>query len=162
AGGTGDYRPVQRGGDGLVYPTEPLAEDVEVTGPLVVKLYAATSARDTDWTAMVLDVYPDGYALRLNDGIIRARYRESLEKPTLLEPGKVYEYTIDCWATSMLVKKGHRLRVQIASSAFPKFDRNPNTGNKPGTDAELRTAEQTVYHDRERPSHVVLPIVPAK
>src|SRR5262249_51518580 len=98
-GGPDDYRPRQRRDDVLVYTSEPLAEDLEVTGPLAVKLYASTSAKDTDFTAMLLDVYPDGYALRLNDGIIRASYRDSMEKPTLLEPGKVYEYTIDCWSS---------------------------------------------------------------
>jgi putative CocE/NonD family hydrolase len=107
-------------------------------------------------------VYPDGYALRLNDGIIRASYRNSMEKPTLPEPGKVYEYTIDCWSSSMLIKKGHRLRVQIASAAFPKFDRNPNTGNRPGLDTQLKSADQTIYHDVERQSHIVLPIIPSK
>ncbi|HZT82351.1 MAG TPA: CocE/NonD family hydrolase [Gemmataceae bacterium] len=161
-GGPDDYRPVQRRDDVLVYTTEPMAEDMEVTGPVVVKLFAASSARDTDWTAMLLDVYPDGYALRLCDGVIRARYRDSLEKPTLLEPGKVYAYTIDCWSTSMVIKKGHRLRVQVASAAFPKFDRNPNTGHEPGKDAELRVADQTVYHDAGRPSHVVVPVVPVR
>jgi putative CocE/NonD family hydrolase len=161
-GGPDDYRPVQRRDDALIYTTEPFDKDTEVTGPIVVKLYAATSARDTDWTAMLCDVYPDGYALRLCDGIMRARYRESLEKPTLVEPGKVYQYTIDCWATSVQIKKGHRLRVQIASAAFPKFDRNPNTGETPGMSAEIRTADQTVYHDREQPSHIVVPIIPAR
>jgi putative CocE/NonD family hydrolase len=160
-GGPDDYRPVQKRDDVLVYTTPPFAEDTEVTGPVMVKLYAATSAPDTDWTAMLCDVYPDGYALRLCDGIIRARYRESLEKPQLLEAGKVYEYAIDCWSTSMQVKKGHSLRVQIASAAFPKFDRNPNTGKPPGLDDESRPAEQAVYHDSEHPSHVILPIIPA-
>ncbi len=161
-GGPDDYRPVERRDDVLVYTTPPLDQNVEITGPLAVKLYAASSAPDTDFTAMLLDVYPDGYALRLNDGIIRARYRESLEKPTLIEHGKAYEYTIDCWATSMVIHNGHRIRVQIASSAFPKFDRNPNTGHKLGMDAEIRTAEQTIYHDAARPSHILLPVIPAQ
>src|SRR5262249_27480977 len=119
-------------------------------------------AKDTDFTAMLLDVYPDGYALRLNDGIIRASYRDSMEKPTLLEPGKVYEYTIDCWSSSMLIKKGHRLRVQIASAAFPKFDRNPNTGTRRGLEPQIKSADQPISHDPERQSHTVLPIMPAK
>jgi putative CocE/NonD family hydrolase len=161
-GGPDDYRPVQRRDDVLVYTTEPFTEDVEVTGPVVVKLHAASTARDTDWTALLCDVYPDGYALRLCDGVIRARYRESLEKASLLEPGKAYEYTIDCWSTSMQIKKGHRLRVQIASAAFPKFDRNPNTGNQLGQDAILKTADQTIYHDKEHASHIVVPIVPTE
>jgi putative CocE/NonD family hydrolase len=161
-GGPDDYRPVQRRDDVLVYTSEPVAEDMEITGPLTVKLYAASSAKDTDFTAMLLDVYPDGSALRLNDGIIRASYRDSMEKPTPIEPGKVYEYTIDCWSTSMVIKRGHRVRVQIASAAFPKFARNPNTGNSPGMDKQFQLAQQTIYHDMERQSHIVLPIVPAK
>jgi putative CocE/NonD family hydrolase len=161
-GGPDDYRAVEKRKDVLVYTSPPLTEDLEITGPLVVKLYAASSAPDTDFSAMLLDVHPDGYALRLNDGVIRARFRDSLEKPALIEPGKIYEYTIDCWSTSMFFKKGHRLRVQIASAAFPKFDRNPNTGHKLGVDADIRVADQTIYHDAEHPSHIVLPVIPAK
>jgi hypothetical protein len=161
-GGPDDYRPVGERKDVLVYTTPPLDEDMEITGPLSVKLFAASSAPDTDWNAMLMDVYPDGYALRLNDGVVRASFRESFEKPSPIEPGKIYEYTIDCWATSMLIRKGHRLRVHIASAAFPKFDRNLNTGHPFGQDGEMQTARQTVFHDAKHPSHIVLPVIPPK
>lgn len=161
-GGPDDYRSVGERKDVLVYSTPPLEQDVEITGPLSVKLFASSSAPDTDWNAMLLDVYPDGYALRLNDGVIRASFRESFEKPSPIKPGKIYEYAIDCWRTSMLIKKGHRIRVQIASAAFPKFDRNQNTGHPFGTDSEIHVARQTVFHDAKHPSHIVLPIIPAK
>ncbi len=127
-GGPDDYRPVERRDDVLVYSTEPVTEDTEVTGPVVVRLYAASSARDTDFTAKLLDVWPDGYAQRLCDGLVRARFREGMQRPSPIEPGQVYAYDINCWNTSQLFKKGHRIRLEIASSAFPKYDRNPNTG----------------------------------
>lgn len=161
-GGPDDYSKVGERNDVLVYTSPPLDKDIEITGPIIVKLYASSSAPDTDWHAMLLDVYPDGYALRLNDGIIRASYRESFESPALIEPGKIYEYTIDCWATSMVIKKGHRLRVHIASAAFPKFARNQNTGHPYGLDDELRTAQQTIYHEAKYPSHLILPVIPER
>ncbi|MCJ7565822.1 MAG: CocE/NonD family hydrolase [Candidatus Aminicenantes bacterium] len=161
-GGPDDYRSVGERKDVLVYSTPPLEQDLEITGPLSAKLFAASSAPDTDWNAMLLDVYPDGYALRLNDGVIRASFRESFEKPSPIEPGKIYEYTIDCWQTSMLIKKGHRIRVHIASAAFPKFDRNQNTGHPFGMDSKMQVAHQTVFHDAKHLSHIVLPVVPAK
>jgi len=159
-GGPDDYRPVGERKDVLVYTTPPLEQDMEITGPLSVKLFASSSAPDTDWNVMLIDVHPDGYALRLNDGVVRASYRESFENPSPIEPGKIYEYTIDCWATSMLIRKGHRLRVHIASAAFPKFDRNLNTGNRFGMDREMQVARQTVFHDAKHPSHIVLPVIP--
>ena len=144
----------------MVYTTERLATDVEVTGPLTVTLYAATTGRDTDFTAKLVDVYPDGRAYNLADGIVRARYRESLTDPTLIEPGKVYEYTIDLVATSNVFKRGHRIRIEISSSNFPRFSRNLNTGNPLGTDDQVVRVTQTIYHDREHPSHIVLPVIP--
>jgi uncharacterized protein len=111
-----------------VYSTPPLEHDVEVTGPLTVTLWAATSAPDTDFTAKLVDVCTHGCARNLTDGIIRARYRDSRSTPSLVEPGRVYRYTIDLWATSNVFKAGHRIRVEISSSNFPRFDRNPNTG----------------------------------
>ena len=146
----------------LVYTTEPLAEDTEVTGPIRAKLFAASSARDTDFTAKLLDVWPDGFAQRLCDGMVRARFREGLDKPSLIEPGKVYAYDIDCWTTSQLFKKGHSIRLEIASTAFPKYDRNPNTGETLGKSTELKRADQTIYHDKDHPSHLLLPVVPPK
>ncbi len=161
-GGPDDYRPVERRDDVLVYTTAPATEDTEVTGPVSVRLYAASSARDTDFTAKLLDVWPDGYAQRLCDGLVRARFREGMEQPSLIEPGQVYAYDINCWNTSQLFKKGHRIRLEVASSAFPKYDRNPNTGAPLGKSAEMKTAVQTIYHDRDHPSHLLLPVVPAK
>ncbi len=158
--GAFDQRDVEERADVLVYNTAPLARDLEVTGPILVTLFAASSAPDTDFTAKLVDVFPDGYARNLTDGIIRARYRTSRERPTLLEPGRVDEYTIDLWATSNLFKAGHRIRLEISSSNFPRFDRNPNTGHAFGQDAELRPALQTILHDADHPSRVVLPVVP--
>jgi hypothetical protein len=159
-GGPDDYRAVERRDDVLVYSTEPLLQPLEVCGPLRVHLYAATSARDTDWTAKVLDVHPDGFAQRLNDGIVRARYRNGMEREAFVEPGRVESYEIDAWSTCVLLGEGHRLRLEISSSAFPKFDRNLNTGGPIGKEKEGVVAEQTVYHDRARPSRVVIPVVP--
>lgn len=158
--GPKDQRPNEYRADVLVYTTAPLDQDVEVTGPVKAVLYAASSARDTDFTAKLVDVHPGGYAMNVAQGIQRARYRDSWERPALLEPGRVYEYTIDLWSTSNCFRRGHRIRLEIASSNFPQFDRNPNTGNPFGMDAELVTAKQTVLHDRERPSHVLLPVIP--
>lgn len=159
-GGAFDQRPIEERADVLVYTTPVLEHDVEVTGPVVVNLYAATSAADTDFTAKLVDVHPDGYARNLTDGIIRARYRESKTRGTLLKPGEVYEYTIDVWATSNVFKAGHRIRVEIASSNFPRFDRNPQTGEHSGEADRLEPALQRVFHDALRPSHIVLPIIP--
>ena len=158
--GPRDQRPAEERADVLVYTTPALEADVEVTGPVSVTLYAASDAPDTDFTARLVDVFPDGYAMNVAQGIIRARYRDSWERPTLLEPGRVYRYTLDLWSTSNCFLCGHRMRVEISSSNFPQFDRNPNTGNPFGLDAELRTATQTVYHDADRPSHILLPIIP--
>jgi uncharacterized protein len=159
-GGAFDQRAVEERPDVLVYSTPPLPQAVEVTGPIVVRVWAASSAIDTDFTAKLVDVEPSGYARNLTDGIIRARYRQTTAKPTLIEPEKVYEYTIDLWATSNLFKAGHRIRVEVSSSNFPRFDRNPNTGRPFGQDAESRPAAQTIWHDADHPSHIVLPIVP--
>lgn len=159
-GGAYDQRPVEERSDVLVYTTPVLERDMEVTGPVTVTLYAATSAVDTDFTAKLVDVHPNGYARNLTDGIIRGRYRESRAKGKLLKPGEVYEYTIDLWATSNMFKAGHRIRVEIASSNFPRFDRNPQTGEAGGEASRLEPALQTVFHDELRPSHLVLPIIP--
>lgn len=146
--------------DVLMFATAPLDRDVEVTGPILVTLYAASTARDTDFTAKLLDVHPDGKAYNLVDGIVRARYRKSFEQEVLIEPGAVNEYVIDLWATSNLFKKGHRIRIDLSSSNFPRFDRNPNTGNAFATDIRMQSATQTVYHNKRYPSHVTLPLIP--
>ncbi len=147
--------------DVLVFTSEELKSDLEITGPVKAVLYATTSARDTDWTAKLVDVHPDGRPFDLCDGILRARYRESLVEPKLLDPGKIYRYEIDLWVTSSVFLPGHKIRVEISSSNFPRFDRNLNTGEPCGTDTTWTKATQTIYHDRDHPSHIVLPVTPA-
>lgn len=159
ASGAYDQRWVEGRDDVLVYSTPPLDEDTEVTGPVSVTLYASTNAPDTDFTAKLVDVEPSGYARNLTDGIIRARYRNGRGPASFIQPGRVYEYKIDLWATSNLFKKGHRIRVEISSSNFPRFDRNANTGDEIGSDAAFVPALQTVHHTAEYPSRVELPIV---
>jgi uncharacterized protein len=156
-----DQRPVERFRDILCYTSEPLDHPIEVTGPIRVILWAATSALDTDWVAKLIDVYPDGRAMNLTQGILRASYCDSLTTPRLLNRGEVYSYTLDLRATSNLFRAGHRIRVDISSASFPHWDRNPNTGTPFGTVSfsQLQTATQTVFHDRVHPSHIVLPIV---
>jgi uncharacterized protein len=158
-GGAYDQRPVEERRDVLVYTTEPLEEPLEVTGPVKVVLYASSSAVDTDFTAKLVDVAPCGFARNLTDGILRARYRESTAEEKFLVPGETAELVIDLVATANLFKKGHAVRVEISSSNFPRFDRNPNTGHAFGRDAETASAAQTVFHDAHAPSHVVLPVV---
>jgi putative CocE/NonD family hydrolase len=157
--GPQDQRLIEQRPDVLVYSTPPLKEDVEVTGPIKVTLYAASSARDTDWTAKLNDVNPDGTSMLISYGIQRARYRISEAKPELIKPHKVYKYTIEVWPTSNLFKAGHQIRLEISSSNFPMFDRNPNTGGRFGKDTRLKVAEQTVYHDGKRASSITLPIM---
>ena len=156
-----DQRPVEERRDVLCYTSRPLAEDMEVTGPIKVILHARSSAPDTDFTAKLVDVFPFGCAVNIVDGIVRARYREGPTNPSLIEPGRGYEYEIDLGPTANIFRRGHRIRLEVSSSNFPHYDRNPNTGNEFGTDAELRTAEQTILHSAEHPSRLVLPVVPA-
>jgi len=158
--GPHDQTRAEKRDDVLVFTSDELTSELEVTGPVEVVLYAASSATDTDWTAKLVDVWPDGRAINLCDGILRARYRESADEPTPIEPGKVYRYEIDLWVTSNAFLPGHKIRVEISSSNFPRFDRNPNTGHPFGADAEIEKATQTVYHDAEHPSHVLLPVIP--
>ena len=158
-----DQREVEVRPDVLVYTSAPLERDLEVTGPITVRLWAVSSAPDTDFVARLTDVFPDGRSFNLTDGIVRARYRGFSEgaSPALIEPGRTHEYVIDLWATSNVFQQGHRIRLQITSSCFPRWDRNPNTGHPFGADAELRVARQQILHDAEHPSHVVLPVVSA-
>jgi uncharacterized protein len=156
-----DQREVEKRRDVLVYSTAPLASDVEVTGPVKAVIYVSSSAVDTDFTAKLVDVFPDGRALNLTDGILRARYRESIENAKLMTPGEVYRMTIDAGVTSNVFRAGHRIRLEISSSNFPRFDRNPNTGAAVADERESRKAEQTLYHDHERHSYLMLPVVPA-
>jgi len=146
--------------DVLVFQTPPLEKDVEVTGFIHARIYAESSAVDTDFTAMLTDVEPSGYSRLLTDGIVRARYRNSTTKAEPIEPGKIYEYDIDLWATSNLFKAGHRIRVAISSSNFPRFDRNLNTGEPALGATRILKAQQKLYHDAAHPSALVLPVIP--
>ncbi|MEZ4416008.1 MAG: CocE/NonD family hydrolase [Gemmatimonadota bacterium] len=152
--------------DVLVFETEPLTEDVEVTGEIEVKLWASSSALDTDFTAKLVDVhppnhdFPGGFDQNIADGIVRARFRDSLAEEKLMVPGTVYPFTIRMYPTSNVFKKGHRIRVDISSSNFARFDVNPNTGEPLGDNRSWAVATNTVYHDREHPSHVILPLIP--
>jgi uncharacterized protein len=158
--GVYDQAEVEKRDDVLVYTGDVLTNDLEVTGPITLKLHAASSARDTDFTAKLVDVRPDNYAQNIAGGIMRARFRESLSAPSLISRDKVYEYTVDLWSTSHVFKAGHRIRLEVSSSNFPHFDRNPNTGHAFGVDAEVVAARQTVFHDGRYPSHLILPIIP--
>jgi hypothetical protein len=154
-----DQRPIERRDDVLCYTSEVLEKDMEVTGPLQVILYAESSARDTDFTAKLVDVYPDGKAIHLAEGIVRARHRESMERVEFLEPNSVAAYHIDLAPTSNVFKAGHRLRVEISSSNFPRFDRCLNTTDDIGFGAQWQIAHQTVLHTSAYPSHIVLPVI---
>ena len=154
-----DQLDIEKRADVLIYSTPPLSEAVEVTGPITVKLFAASFAPDTDWTAKLVDVAPGGKIINLNNGIVRASHRNSLETREPIDPGKVYEYTIVVFPTSNLFKVGHQIRLEISSSNFPHYDRNLNTGQPVGADAQMVVAHQTVFHDAMHPSHIVLPIM---
>lgn len=155
-----DYRPVERRDDVLVYSSAPFEEPLTVCGPVRARLFAASSARDTDWIVRLVDVHPGGYAQRINDGIVRARYRRGFERAELLTPGRVEEYEVDLWGTCLVLQPGHRLRVEVTSSALPKFDRNLNTGGPIGSESTGVIAHQTIHHDRLRPSALILPMIP--
>jgi putative CocE/NonD family hydrolase len=162
APGPRDQRPVEGRDDVLVYSTPALTQDLEVTGPVRVELFASSSAVDTDFTGKLVDVWPNGFAQNLTEGIIRARYRESQTEPAFMNPGQTYKLMLDLWATSNVFLKGHRLRVEISSSNFPRFDRNLNTGEDSASGRKSVSAVNTVFHDAERPSVLILPIVQTK
>jgi putative CocE/NonD family hydrolase len=155
-----DQSAVEHRPDILVYSSAPLGEPMEVTGPVTVVLYARSTAPDTDFTAKLVDVSPDGTAINLSNGIQRASFRDSLTTPTPITPGRVYRYVIHVWPTSNLFEKGHRIRVEISSSDFPQFAPNPNTGASFGDSTAFRTARQTILHDAEHPSAIILPVIP--
>jgi putative CocE/NonD family hydrolase len=165
--GPRDQRAIEVRQDVLVYTSEELSEDYTAIGPVYVTLYAASSAPDTDFVARLVDVYPDGRAMVVTDGIIRASARESYPapgiikptQPTFIEPGEVYEYMIDLWATGITFRAGHRIRVEVTSSSFPRWDRNPNTGEGGVASARTAVARQRIFHDPERPSHLTLTVV---
>jgi putative CocE/NonD family hydrolase len=160
AGGMGDRREIEKRQDVLVYATEPLETDIELTGPIVAQLFAVSSVPDTDFTVTLVDVFEDGFANLIQDGIIRTSYRESYIKPSLIKPGCVYAYDIDLWATSYVVKKGHRIRLEVSSSCFDRYDRNPNTGEPFGKSTKTACATQKIYHTQGYQSNITLPIIP--
>lgn len=159
------YLPLKARHDVVVFQTEPLQENVEVIGPITVTLYASSTALDTDFTAKLVDVYPPsndypaGFDMNITDGIIRARYRNSAEKQELMKPGEIYKFTIEPFPTANVFKKSHRIRLDISSSNFPRFDVNPNTGEPLGQNRRVITADNSIYHDAAHPSHVTLPIL---
>jgi putative CocE/NonD family hydrolase len=161
--GSRDQRVLESRKDVLRFTGPVLEENVEVTGPLSVTLFAATSANDADFTAKLVNVYPDGRAMGIADGIVRARYRNGMDAPATVEPGAVYEYTIDLVATSQVFKKGHRIRVDIASSNFPCYDRNSGGGKLAGqvTEDDLSSAVQSIFCSAVHPSHIQLPVIPS-
>ena len=146
--------------DLLVFTSEPLEEEMEITGPMTATLYAATDALDTDWYVMLLNVHPDGTAERIQEGVARARFRNGFDQPSLLRPETVYQYDMDMWFTGIVIPPGHRLRVAVSSALFPKYDRNLNTGGDNERDTEFVSAHQRVFHDAAYPSHVTLPVIP--
>jgi putative CocE/NonD family hydrolase len=158
--GAVDQAPLEARDDVLVYTSEELVADLEVTGPVEAVLFAASSAPDTDWVVRLTDVYPDGRSIFLAEGIVRARYRHGLDRVELLERGEVAEYRIRCYPTSNLFRRGHRIRLDVTSSSFPRFSRNLNTGEDVATATRAAVARQTVLHTSEYPSHVLLPVVP--
>ena len=151
--------------DVLVFQTEPLTDDVEVTGPVEADLWISSDCVDTDFTIKLVDVYPanqdypQGFAMNVTDGIARVRYRDSWEQPALMTPGEVYRVQVSAFPTGNLFVRGHRIRLDISSSNFPHFDLNYNTGEPEGKATSVRVAHNTVFVDAARPSHVVLPIV---
>ena len=160
--GPRDQRAVENRDDVLVYSIGPLSSDLEVTGPVTADLFVKSSAVDTDFTAKLVDVAPDGFAQDLTEGILRMRYRSSAEHATLMNPGQIYEITVDLWATSNVFLKGHSLRLEISSSNFPRFDRNLNTGEEIKFARTMATANNTILHDAQHPSSLILPVMPSK
>ena len=167
-GATKPYLPLKSRGDVLVFQTNPLEADMNVIGPIVVKLHISSTATDTDFTAKLVDVYPPsedfptGYEMNITDGILRTRYRDRPDRQELMEPGETYEIEVTPFPTANVFKKGHRIRIDISSSNFPRFDVNPNTSEPLGRNRRMIPADNTVYHDAARPSHVLLPIFPAQ
>ena len=155
-----DRSSVESRKDILVYTTGALVQDVEVTGPVTLRLNASSSCTDTDFTGTLVDVYPDGKAIIICEGLLRASFRDSIEKPSPIEPYAIYQFSIDMWETSNLFKKGHKIRLEISSSNHPRFDRNLNTGKHPANDTVVNIAKQSIYHDADNSSCLILPIIP--
>ena len=146
--------------DVLVYTTPALEDGIEVTGPISLVLYLSSSAKDTDITAKLVDVYPDGKAYNIQDGILRVRYREGFTKKVLMEKGEVYKIQVELSITSQYFEKGHKIRLQVSSSNFPNFERNLNTGGNNYDETEWVVAENTIHHSEKYPSHLILPVIP--
>jgi uncharacterized protein len=163
-----DDRPLSARSDVLVFQTGPLDRDIEVTGRLVVKLWAATDGPDTDFTAKLIDVYPPnhdfpaGIDLGVADSIVRGRYHNGPGQADLLKAGQPYEFTIEMYPTSLVFARGHRIRVDVSSSNFPRFDVNPNTGEPLNGNTRVRVSHNTVFHDRRHPSRIILPVIPPR
>jgi uncharacterized protein len=159
--GTGpqDQRPAEARGGVLVYTTPAFSKDTEVTGPISLDLYVSSSAVDTDFTGMLVDVWPNGFAQNLTSGILRLRYRNSQEKPEFANPGTTYHITLDLWATSNVFLTGHKLRLEVSSSNFPRFDRNLNSGEEQAHATRIVEARNVIYHDSAHPSALIVPIV---
>jgi hypothetical protein len=155
-----DQRKVEGRSDVLVYTTPAFEKDVEVIGPVSLELHVSSSALDTDFTGKLVDVAPDGTAINLTEGILRARYRTSMGKAELMTPGAVTKLRVDLWSTANVFLAGHRLRLEVASSSFPRFDRNPNTGASPEAGGKGVVATNVIYHDRDHPSALILPVLP--
>jgi putative CocE/NonD family hydrolase len=158
--GPRDQRPDEARQDVLIFTTPAFKTDFEVTGPVTLELYASSNAVDTDFTAKLVDVWPNGFAQNLTEGIVRARYRNSQEKPELMVPGEVYKFDVDLWATSNVFLPGHRLRLEVSSSNFPRFDRNLNAGEEQSGGTRMVKASNTILHDTRHPSALILPVVP--
>jgi predicted acyl esterase len=156
--GPKDQRKVESRSDVLVFSTDVLTEPVDVAGRLTAKLFVSSDCPDTDFTVKLTDVYPDGRSMLVTDGVLRARFRESFEREELLEPGKVYEITVDLWSTALVFNRGHKIRVAVSSSNAPRFDPNPNTGHVFRADKESRAATNTIYFSKQYPSRILLPI----
>jgi predicted acyl esterase len=158
--------PLSARNDVLVFQSDPLEDDLEVTGELAVELWISSTAPDTDFTAKLIDVYPPsadfpgGFDLNISDGILRTRFRESLAEEKLMEPGEVSKITIRLYPTSNVFKRGHRIRLDISSSNFPRFDLNPNTGEPLNDHRRVQTTTSAVYHSGDRPSRIMLPVIP--
>jgi putative CocE/NonD family hydrolase len=155
--GPRDYRAVEK--VMLTYTSAPIEHELVVVGPVRAILYASSSAPDTDWVVRLCDVYPDGRSMSVCDGILRSRYRNSMQHPAVMDPGRIYRFEVDLWATAQSFTVGHRLRVEVTSSEFPRYDRNLNTGGPFGEEVAGQVAVNTLYHDRSRPSCLMLPIL---
>ena len=160
--GPHDRSHIQRRPDVLTFTTDVLTEDMEITGPISATIWASSDAKDTDFTATLTDLEPDGKAIALCEGIVRARFRNGTENPQMMVPGEIYKFEIDMWNTSNSFIKGHRIRIELSSSNFPRYNRNLNSGNPIASDIDITLANQTVYHGIQYPSYINLPVIPKR